>query len=150
MSVHLDDLDRAILNMLQRDARTSYSDIAKKYGTAEATVRFRVKRLVKEGVISAFVAFLNPTKIGFTVSGAILLKLDPTHTDDIISTLIEYTEISYIYRSTGEYDVIAVIYAHDMQHFNALVKGIKMLEGVEDVRISVTTEFLKSNPIFKL
>jgi Lrp/AsnC family transcriptional regulator for asnA, asnC and gidA len=150
MSVALDDLDRAILNTLQRDARTPYSDIAKKNGTAEATIRFRVKRLVKNGVISAFVAFLNPAKIGFSVSGAVLIKLDPIHTDESIQRLIEYPEISYIYRSTGEYDIISVIYARDMQHFNSLVKEIKMIDGVEDVRVSVTTEFLKSNPIFKL
>ncbi len=150
MSVMLDELDKNILNMLQRDARTPYSDIAKKIGTAEATVRFRVKRLVNKGVISAFIAVLNPVKIGYEVSGAILLKLDPLHMDDITERLVNFVEIIYIYRSTGEYDMVAVIYARDMNHFNSLVKEIKMINGVKDIRVSVTTEFIKSNPTFAL
>ncbi|MFQ6135294.1 MAG: Lrp/AsnC family transcriptional regulator, partial [Nitrososphaerales archaeon] len=85
-----------------------------------------------------------------SVSGDILLKLDPLHMDSVTTRLVGYSEISYIYRSTGEYDAVAVIYAHDMNHFNSLVKEIKMLEGVKDVRVSVTTEFIKSNPTFVL
>lgn len=150
MSIILDDLDKEILNMLQNDARIPYSEIAKKSGNAEATIRFRVKRLIKKGVISAFVAILNPMKIGFTVSGAILLKLDPLHMESIIDTLARYREISYMYRSTGEYDAVAVVYGRDMKHFNDTVKQIKILEGVKDVRVSVTTEFIKSNPTFSL
>jgi Lrp/AsnC family transcriptional regulator for asnA, asnC and gidA len=146
----LDDLDKKILNILQRDARIPYAEIAKKINSAEATVRFRVKRLTKSGVISAFVAILNPMRIGFSVSGAILLKLDPMFLDGIIERLIGFSEISYMYRSTGEYDAVAVIYAKDMNHFNGLVKEIKAINGVKDVRVSVTTEFLKSNPTFVL
>ncbi len=150
MQVILDDLDKKILNILQRDARIAYADIAKKINTAEATVRFRVKRLISNGVIAAFIAMLNPVKVGYSVSGAMLLKLDPLHMDSVTERLVSYSEISYIYRSTGEYDVVSVIYAHDMNHFNGLVKEIKMLEGVKDVRVSVTTEFIKSNPTFVL
>jgi Lrp/AsnC family transcriptional regulator for asnA, asnC and gidA len=150
MSLILDDLDKKILNMLQRDARLPYSEIANKSGAAEATIRFRVKRLIKKGIISGFIAVLNPMKIGYPVSGAILLKLDPLHLESITEALARYREISYIYRSTGEYDAVCVIFGHDMKHFNDTVKQIKILEGVKDVRVSVTTEFIKSNPTFSL
>ncbi len=150
MPVMLDDLDKKILAALQRDGRTRYAEIAKKLDTAESTVRFRVKRLVDKGVISAFIAVLNPMKIGFSVSGALLLKLDPLHMDGVTERLKGYSEISYIYRSTGEYDVVAVIYARGMNHFNGLVKEIKRLAGVKVVRVSVTTELIKSNPTFGL
>lgn len=78
-STGIDDLDRRILRFLQLDARISFAEISRKLGVAEATVRFRVKRLVNKGVIIKFAALLDPAKVGFPVSGAILLKIDPVH-----------------------------------------------------------------------
>ena len=150
MSAIIDDIDKNILHILQKNARTPYSEIAKNLNMAETTVRFRVKRLIKNRVISSFIAVLNPVKIGFSVSGAILIKLDPLYMDSATQYLAKYPEISYIYRSTGEYDAVAVIFAHDMDHFNILVKKIKMIKGVKDIRVSVTTEFIKSDPTFAL
>ncbi len=148
--VALDDLDKAILNILQKDARKPYAEIAKELNTAEATIRFRVKRLTERRVITRFVALLNPVKVGFMVSGAILIKIDPQLIDGVSKRLSDYPEVPYIYRTTGEYDVVVAVYAHDMNHFNDLVKSIKMAEGVKDVRVSVITEFIKSDPTFKL
>lgn len=150
MKIILDDIDKEILNIIQRNGRVPYSEIAKKTGVAEATIRFRIKRLIKKGVIRAFTAILNPAMIGFSVSGAILLKIDSSKIDDIVKKLVNSSETSYIYRSTGEYDVVAVIYAQDIDHFNEFVQKIKTLDGVKVVRVSVTTELLKANPLFKL
>ncbi len=150
MKIILDNIDKEILNIIQRNGRVPYSEIAKKTGVAEATIRFRIKRLIKKGVIRAFTAILNPAMIGFSVSGAILLKIDSSKIDDIVKKLVNSSETSYIYRSTGEYDVVAVIYAQDIDHFNEFVQKIKTLDGVKVVRVSVTTELLKANPLFKL
>jgi len=150
MKIILDDIDKEILNIIQRNGRIPYSEIAKKTGVAEATIRFRIKRLIKKGVIRAFTAILNPAMIGFSVSGAILLKVDSSKIDDIVNKLVNSSETSYIYRSTGEYDVVTVIYAQDIDHFNEFVQKIKTLNGVKVVRVSVTTELLKANPFFKL
>lgn len=150
MKTILNDSDKEILNIIQRDGRISYSEITKKTGIPEATIRFRVNRLVKKGVIRGFAALLNPSMIGFSVSGAILLKIDSANIDDVINELINSSETSYIYRSTGEYDVVIVIYARDINHFNEYVKKIKKINGVKVVRVSVTTELIKANPTFKL
>jgi len=48
MAEDLDLLDRQILSILQKDARRSYADIARKVKANEATVRFRVKKLVEK------------------------------------------------------------------------------------------------------
>lgn len=146
----LDNIDKEILNIVQRNGRVPYSEIAKKTGVAEATIRFRVKRLINKGVIRTFAAILNPSMIGFTVSGAILLKVDSSKIDDVVKKLVDSSETSYIYRSTGEYDVVTVIYARDIDHFNEFVQKIKTLNGVKVVRVSVTTELIKANPMFRL
>ncbi|NJE47873.1 AsnC family transcriptional regulator, partial [Thermococcus sp. GR7] len=54
----LDTLDRSILRILQEDGRASYSEIARRIGVPESTVRLRVKKLVERGVIRKFAALI--------------------------------------------------------------------------------------------
>ena len=150
MKVELDDLDKSILNLLQNNARLTYTEISERLKTAEATIRFRFKRLVEKRVITKFVALLNPASIGFSVGGAILLKTLPIELEDITLKLSAIHEIPYIYRTTGEYDLVVAVFAQDMDHFNDLVKEIKTYPGVKDIRVSIITEFIKSDPTFKL
>ena len=142
----LDNLDKRILKLLQFNCRLSFADISRELDVAEATVRFRVNRLVNEGVITRFAALLDPAKVGMKVSGAILLKIDPTYLEEACKQLVSFSETQYLFQSTGEYDVVSVIVARDMEHLNNLIKKTKIIPGVKDARVSVTTRFLKFDP----
>jgi DNA-binding Lrp family transcriptional regulator len=62
----LDDVDRAILHALQRDARgTSSGDIAERTGTSDSTVRKRIQRLEEEGVIKGYRADVDYERAGY-------------------------------------------------------------------------------------
>jgi Lrp/AsnC family transcriptional regulator for asnA, asnC and gidA len=146
----IDKLDKQILDLLQRDARASFAEISRELDVAEATVRFRVKRLLDKGFITKFSALLDPVKVGYRVSGAILLKIDPAHLEEVCTKLTSFNETRYLFQSTGEYDIVSVVLARDMAHLSELVKKTKMLAGVRDARVSVTTRFLKFDPTIEL
>lgn len=146
VSIELDDLDKHILKLLQKDARLSFAEIGRHLDVAETTVRFRVNRLVESGVIARFAAVLDPVKVGLKVGGAILLKIEPAHLEEACQQLISFSETQYLFRSTGEYDVVSMIFARDMEHLNDLVKKTKLIPGVKDARVSVTTKILKFAP----
>lgn len=147
---YLDDLDKSVLKLLQLDCRISFADLSRELGVPEATVRFRVKRLLKGGVITRFAALLDPAKVGMKVSGAILLKIDPVCLEKACEQLVLFSETQYLFQSTGEYDVVSVIVARDMDHLNNLVRKTKAIPGVKDARVSVTTRFLKFDPSIML
>ena len=149
-TVSLDDLDKRILKLLQFNCRLSFAELSRELDVAEATVRFRVNRLVEDGVITRFAALVNPAKVGMKVSGAILLKIDPAYLEEACKQLVSFSETLYLFQSTGEYDVVSVIVARDMEHLNNLVKNTKMIPGVKDARVSVTTRFLKFDPSIML
>ncbi len=149
-NIALDDTDKRILEVLQEDGRISFADLSRKLNIAEATLRFRVKRLEDNKVITRFAAILDPAKVGFGVSGAILLKIDPAHLEVACKQLTAFHETVYLFQSTGEYDVVSVIFARDMTHLNDVVRRTKLIEGVKDARVSVTTKFLKSHSFVKL
>jgi Lrp/AsnC family transcriptional regulator for asnA, asnC and gidA len=146
----LDELDKQILSALQEDGRISFADLSRKLNTAEATLRFRVKRLQDAKVITHFAAIVDPAKVGYAVSGAILLKIDPAHLEGACRELTTFDEIVYLFQSTGEYDIVSVIFAHDLAHLNEVVKRTKMIVGVKDARVSVTTRFLKNDSSVKI
>jgi DNA-binding Lrp family transcriptional regulator len=61
----LDEIDRKILRILQRDGRTSMKDIADDIGKlSKVAVSYRVKRLRKMGVIQGFHARIDPDHVG--------------------------------------------------------------------------------------
>lgn len=148
-AIEIDDVDKRILELLQLDGRSSFAELSRKLDVAEATVRFRVKRLKDNGIITRFAALLDPAKVGFGVSGAILLKIDPAYLEEACKQLVLFDETLYLFQSTGEYDIVSVILARDMPHLNDLVKKTKMILGVKDARVSVTTRFLKFDPAIK-
>ena len=130
----LDGLDKRILKSLQFNCRLSFAELSRELDVAEATVRFRVNRLVEDGVITRFAALVDPAKVGMKVSGAILLKIDPAYLEEACKQLVSFSETMYLFQSTGEYDVVSVIVARDMEHLNNLVKNTKMIPGVKDAQ----------------
>jgi Lrp/AsnC family transcriptional regulator for asnA, asnC and gidA len=105
----IDDLDKQILKLLQLDARIPFAELSRKLDVAEATIRFRVNKLVEKGIITNFTALIDPAKVGMKVSGAILLKIDPAYLEEACKQLMSFKETQYLFQSTGEYDVVSVI-----------------------------------------
>lgn len=145
----IDDLDKRIIEILQQEGRISFADLSRKLNTAETTIRFRVKRLEDHRIITHFAAVIDPTKVGLGVSGAILLKIDPAHLEHACKQLTAFSETVYLFQSTGEYDIVSVVFASDLAHFNEVIKRTKMIEGVKDARVSMTTRFLKIDSSIK-
>lgn len=58
--IQLDDLDRAILRLLKKDARLTISEIAEMLNRPESTVHFRIKKLIERGIIDHYTILLGP------------------------------------------------------------------------------------------
>jgi len=62
----IDDVDRAILHALQEDARSmSSGDIAERTGTSGSTVRKRIQRLERDGIIKGYSADIDYQQSGY-------------------------------------------------------------------------------------
>ncbi len=150
LSVKLDRIDRAILNALQQDARSSFIDIANKLNLSESTVRFRFKRLLEQGVITKLVAILDPRKIGYPLIALFFLKLDPALFEDAIKQLAAMEEIDHLFQHTGEHNVLAMAHLRGTDQLNDLAHRIQLIEGVRDSVVTIVTNVIKVQTGFKL
>ncbi len=142
----LDELDLNILKILQRNSRESFSEISKKLGVPEATVRYRVKKLVNSGVIKGFYALIDPRKVGLPFSMIILIDTDPGHLDEIFEKLKSMPETSHAFRLTGKYNVVAIFHARDMEHVNMINERVRSFKGIRSVETLLVTGLVYINP----
>jgi Lrp/AsnC family transcriptional regulator for asnA, asnC and gidA len=146
----LDPADRTILMMLQNDARTPVAQIARRLQLGETTVRYRINRLLREGVISRFSALLNPRRIGYPVDAILLVKTRPRHLQHVFDRMAQMEETSHILQTTGEYDMITVVHARSMHHLNEIRHQVKSIRGVGEVGSWIATGLVKVDPVYRL
>jgi len=147
---NLDDVDKNILRILQDDCRTSYTAIARELDVAESTVRYRVDKLKRDGVITGYIALLNPRKIGLEITAIALIKVDPKMVEDASKQLASFSESHHLFKSTGEYDLVSVVHTRDIAHLNSLIDRIKQLPGVREASAEVATYLIKVEPRFNM
>ena len=121
----IDQLDMQITEYLQTDGRISYSYIARELGVPEATVRYRVKRLLDEEIIKIS-AFINTGKLKYKNVAYLELEVEPLFFSSTLPSLIEMHKISYIASATGAFNIMMeYVYEDndDLLDFLNFIKG---------------------------
>ncbi|QPV63135.1 Lrp/AsnC family transcriptional regulator [Halosimplex litoreum] len=123
----MDDLDRAILNILRRDARTPYTEIADDVGTSEGTVRNRVESLVEDGVIERFTVATRTGNVKAMIEVGVDVSVD---THDISERVADWTEVDFVWQVSGEEDIVFVVDAQDTERVNEIITQTRELDEV--------------------
>jgi Lrp/AsnC family transcriptional regulator for asnA, asnC and gidA len=109
----LDKVDRAIIRLLMEDGRMSIAEIARRAGgTSARSVRYRLDRLLKDGVIQVS-AITHPRKVGFDVMADVWIEIEPGRVLGVAHRMAEFQQVSYVGCSTGEKDLSIQVYARD-------------------------------------
>jgi Lrp/AsnC family transcriptional regulator, regulator for asnA, asnC and gidA len=127
--VRLDEVDRAILERLEDDGRASYRQIARDVGVSEGTVRSRVGRLQRSGVLR-ILAFVDPSKLGGAVLALLFVTAESEHQDAVVEALTAMPEVAYVSSLIGRADVYTQIICTDNSSLWSLVRRIRALPGV--------------------
>jgi len=123
----VDDLDRRILNVLRRDSRTPYTEIAERVGTSEGTVRNRVEQLIEDGTIERFTVTTRTGNIKAMIEVGVAVDVD---TSAVSKRMAEWPEVDFVWQVSGEQDVVLVVDAADTAAVNALITQARELDDV--------------------
>jgi len=125
----MDELDREILSILRRDARTPYTEIAERVGTSEGTVRNRVEGMVEDGVIERFTVTTRTGNVKAMIEISVAMDVN---TDEVGERLAEWEEVDFVWQVSGEDDIVLVVDCVDTRAVNELIGHAREQEEVEN------------------
>jgi len=120
----IDELDRKILRLLQKDASLSYEAMGNQVGTSVGTVYNRIKRMKEEKVIRRIVPELDSRMLGFGICSLIELSIEGGHMAEVHGELREKPCICSVFDVTGEYDTTLVAKFRTIDELNTFVKQL--------------------------
>lgn len=143
MKVKIDQTDRKIIELLQKDGRMPNTMIAKKLGISEATVRSRLNRLTREEYIQ-IVAVSNPLKLGFEIVGMLKIDVDIKKLDAVSKELSKIDQIWFIVHTTGSSEIYAEFNAKSISDLNEFIsKKVNKIDGLLKAETSLVMKYIK-------
>ncbi|MFD1569624.1 Lrp/AsnC family transcriptional regulator [Halorubrum laminariae] len=127
----MDDLDRRILSILRRDARTPYTEIADRVGTSEGTVRNRVDRMTEEGVIERFTVTTRTGNVKAMIEISVEMNVDTAAVSD---RMVDWEEVDFVWQVSGEDDIVLVVDAVDTRAVNELISQAREMDEVKSTK----------------
>src|SRR3989442_716964 len=107
-TVSLAPADVRIIRCLQEDARAPVAKIATRIKMPESTVRHRLNRLVRNGIVE-FAAVTNPLKLGYQLWVIIEIQAEISKVRSVAQRLAIAPEVNFVGITTGGYDVLAAV-----------------------------------------
>ena len=127
----MDELDEHIVEILKKDSRRAFVEIAEQLQVSEGTIRSRVRRMTDEGVIKGFTIKTSSRNVKAMVE----IRIDVnTSTEVIAGTLAEQEGVTEVYEVTGDQDIIAIVDVETSQHLNDIIESVRRHDNVLSTR----------------
>ncbi len=126
----LDNTDRAILQALIEDSRSSQRELSRIVGVAQGTITNRLKRLEKNGVINGYSVVLDPESVGWTMTIMAGLCISKGKMIDVQQKIAADSRVFSVYDVTGDWDSMVLARVRDRADLDDLTKTVFTLEGV--------------------
>lgn len=139
----MDQLDIAIIECLQEDARMPFTDIAKALGVVEGTVRNRVSKLLDSQILRLN-GTIDPHRAGFNSPAFIFVSVKPGSLEKVAEELSAISEVSYLVAITGEADLLVELMCSNSDHLmNVLMEKIHNIPDITNTRTSMILRVYK-------
>ena len=140
----LDDIDRALIKELEKDARVSSDSLAKSLNISSTTIRRRTRRLIQEGIIK-IIAVSDPKKLGFSVIVGIQMELEQKKIDSVSKELIQHPNVWNVWTVTGRYNMSAMAAFRSTQEFSDFMRTVVGdLDGLKSVETYIFLDLIGS------
>ena len=146
----MDQIDRKILDCLQRDASIRNVDLADHVGLAPSSCLRRVRNLWKTGVITRSVVLTDSEKMGRNVKAIVNVKLvdhGNSARKDWLASLAKERSVTQVYSVSGETDAVVFLTLANMKEFQELSQSV--FAGNSNV-FQFVTQFILEEHKFEL
>ena len=127
----MDDRDRKILEILQREARATFADIGEQVGLAASSVHDRVRKLEQAGAIRAYRADVDAETLGLYVTALVsVTPLDARQPDDLPDRVREFVEVEACHSVAGDENYILKVRTRTTAALEDFLQRLREKAGV--------------------
>ena len=147
----MDELDKELIRILQHDARTPFTKIAKELKQADTTIHFRTRKLIQNDIVSRFCALVKPEALGYSIAGLLTIEIGghilPEISIDRTKSFAEEMACAEYYLwiavSSEPMTIHALILAHDNADFETHVEDLRKSPDVINVTLTPMGQVVK-------
>jgi Lrp/AsnC family leucine-responsive transcriptional regulator len=146
-SANIDQLDRSILQMLQRNGRATINEVSETVGLSPSPVARRVRLLEEAGIITGYAAQIDEVALGYGFSVFISVKLDKQIDEALVkfeAAIRLLPEVVDCWLMTGNRDYLLRIATNGLAEFERFLVGkFTKLPGVASIESSIPLRRVK-------
>lgn len=147
MALRIDDMDRKILEELQRDAAQSLDEIAKRVGSSKTPVWNRIRKLREAGIIKRQTVLLDAEALGFEACFFVLIRTSAHEADwqaKFLKALQDRPEVQEAHRLAGDIDYILKVRVTNARAYDKFYQALISEVRVHNVTALLSMEEIKS------
>jgi Lrp/AsnC family transcriptional regulator for asnA, asnC and gidA len=147
--VDIDEVDKQILAILMKDAKTPYTDIAKNIHVSGGTVHVRMRKMEQMGIVVGANLSVDYAKLGYDISAFLGIHLDKSSLyDEVAEELKSIPEVVAAHYTTGLYSIFAKIICRDTNHLKAVLHDkIQKIPGIQRTETFISLQESINRPI---
>ncbi|MEL0612014.1 Lrp/AsnC family transcriptional regulator [Marinomonas arenicola] len=144
----LDQTDRKILNLLQRDATLTATQVADHVGLSQSPCWRRINRLEQEGYIQSTQAILNRHKVGLDIVVLVNIKLS-SHgrkmLDEFEQSIVDFSEVVECWTISGSMDYSLRVVAKNIGSYETFLRSkLLQLPHIQEAQSHFTMREVKN------
>lgn len=135
-------MNRKILNLLIMNGKMNYREIASTLKRSPSTVRDRISRMEKDGIIRGYITLFDPQRIGMNVEAIILAEMEDGITYKEFERLREVEGVLEVLYVSGERQIMVRMEAPDIMALEEKVSDEIIPKGLKNVDMKIVIRSL--------
>lgn len=133
----MDDIDRQLIALLRKDARTPIATLAARLGVSRGTVGNRLRKLEDSQVIVGYSLRLRPDAQPEAIRVWMGVRVDGNQTRAVVASLLGEPGIESLHDTNGRWDLLAELRAQNMAELSQVLERIRLTKGIAHTETSI-------------
>ena len=145
----MDALDRKIIELLTRDGRLSWADLAAELKLSGPAAADRVRKLEQRGVIRGYAALIDPAAVGLGVTAFVAVRLAVARRREaLVKRMCALPGVLECHHVAGDDDYLLKVRVADLRALERFVSDeLKVLDGIAGTRTTIALSTLKESVV---
>ena len=133
----MDDIDRQLIALLRKDARTSVATLAAKLDVSRGTVSNRLRKLEDDHIVVGYTVRLRPDAQPDQIRAWMHVLVEGNQTRAVIAHLLGEPGVQFLHDTNGRWDLLAELRAESMTQLSQLLERVRLIKGIANTETSI-------------